>query len=112
MHFRECAQNETTQGHLPRRALGYLLGFFLKPTKYLTEKACVDSCVWAMALECYVFSANVLQGTQNPDLKGRTEVIGGSLASAVNYGEVYGMIYVLVQRFADHLQNNNTEHDD
>lgn len=56
MYMRQCAQNETTQGHLPRRALGYLLGFFLKPAKPLPGEACADSCVWAMALRCQVFS--------------------------------------------------------
>ncbi len=42
-----------------------------------------------------MLSANVLQGTRNPSLKGRTGVVRGSsrvLISAVNYGEVYAMI--------------------
>ena len=48
-----------------------------------------------------MFSADVLQRTRNPDLKGRTEVIRGSvrlLVSAVNYGAVYGMIYVTMSQ--------------
>ncbi len=52
-----------------------------------------------------MFSANVLQGTRNPCLKGRTGVIRGSarvLISAVNYGEVYGMIFVTMSQTKPH----------
>jgi len=37
-------QNEIAQGHLPPKGLGLLLGFVLKPAKYLAGEACADYC--------------------------------------------------------------------